>query len=173
MRTLALIGNSVWYWMGLMVFSVSMLAVALFYQYALDHQPCLLCIHVRILVVALLLISWFGLVVRRLWIGPVLAHLLVLVTAAAFFDRAWKLLGIEHGTYLADCSFDLGMPAWLALDRWFPALFKVQEACGYTPELLFGITMAEALVVVAGILLLSSLLFFLASLVRNPARDRN
>ena len=37
------------------------------------------------------------------------------------------------------------MPDWFAVDRWFPALFEVRNICSYTPEIAFGISMAEAL----------------------------
>jgi disulfide bond formation protein DsbB len=44
-------------------------------------------------------------------------------------------------------------------------LFKVWEACGYTPELLFGITMAEGLVVISAVLVLLTAVMTLASLL--------
>ena len=50
----------------------------------------------------------------------------------------------------------MGLPKWLALEEWFPSMFKVWEACGYTPELLFGITMAEALLVMSASMVLIS-----------------
>jgi disulfide bond formation protein DsbB len=43
----------------------------------------------------------------------------------------------------------LGFPDWIALDKWLPSVFEPWEPCGYTPELLFGITMAEGLIVVS------------------------
>ena len=64
----------------------------------------------------------------------------------------------------------LGLPSWFALDEWFPVLFGVWEACGDTPELLFGITMAEALIVLSWVLLLSSaalLLMQVAGIIKS------
>lgn len=49
---------------------------------------------------------------------------------------------------MGSCSFDLGLPSWLALDKWMPLIFKVQTTCGYTPELAFGVSMAEVLLFV-------------------------
>ena len=52
------------------------------------------------------------------------------------------------------------MPAWFALDQWLPWIFEVQTSCGYTPLVLFEITLAEALlVIVVGLALLSGALF--------------
>jgi disulfide bond formation protein DsbB len=60
---------------------------------------------------------------------------------------------------------DLGLPSWLALDSWFPAVFQVQTTCGYTPELLFGISMAEALIVFSPLFLLLTLAMTLAAFI--------
>jgi disulfide bond formation protein DsbB len=38
------------------------------------------------------------------------------------------------------------MPDWFAVDRWFPSLFEVRNICSYTPEIAFGVSMAEALI---------------------------
>jgi len=120
------------YWLLLVLVGLSFEGVALYYQYVLEEMPCVLCIQVRIWVMALIFI------------------------AIGLLERSYQLLGTERGFTFSDCGMDLGMPAWFALDVWFPALFQVQTSCGYTPELLFGITMAEALIVVSAIFLLWS-----------------
>jgi disulfide bond formation protein DsbB len=61
----------------------------------------------------------------------------------------------------------------LALQEWFPALFKVWEACGYTPELLFGITMAEALLVMSASLVLVSFMLTVAAFMGTRAISKS
>jgi disulfide bond formation protein DsbB len=117
-----------------------------------------------------------GLALRGTRAGRVAAHALVTVILVGLLERSWLLLRIERGMVDGECSFDLGLPAWLALDRWMPPLFQVQEACGITPALPFGFTMAEVLPVVSAVLLLSSFALLLATLLsrggeRAPARD--
>jgi len=46
-------------------------------------------------------------------------------------------------------------------------LFRVEASCGYTPELIFGITMAEALIVFSAAFLLISLTLTIVSFVRQ------
>ena len=150
-------GSSAGYWLGLVILGLGLEGTALYYQYALKYYPCVLCIQVRIWVAGLVLVSALALPVRRSWPLRGAAHLLTAVIAAGLLDRSWRLLGIERGWLEGECSFDAGLPAWLALDQWFPKVFGVQESCGYTPELLFGITMAEALLVGSLVLLLVSL----------------
>jgi disulfide bond formation protein DsbB len=161
---LAIIGRSVWYWLALVLIGLSFEGVALFYQHVLDEMPCVLCIHVRLLVLALILVALVALLLRHSrWLNGVL-HLSTVVVAAALLERSYQLLGTERGFTFGDCGMDLGLPDWLALDVWFPALFQVQTSCGYTPELLFGITMAEALIVFSVVFVLVSLAMTVAAL---------
>ncbi|MGW8311294.1 MAG: disulfide bond formation protein B [Thiogranum sp.] len=166
-RRLAGVGVRPHYWLVLLVLSLSMEGLALFFQHVLGYGPCVLCIHIRIGVLCLALVALAGLALRGAWIGRVVAHGLVTVVAAGLLERSWLLLGIELGRVDGECSFDLGLPAWLALDRWVPPLFEVQEACGVTPPLPFGFTMAEVLPVVSGGLLLISAALLLATLLRG------
>jgi disulfide bond formation protein DsbB len=153
---LTLISRSSWYWLALVVIGLSFEAIALFYQHVLGEYPCVLCIHVRIWVLALIIVALAGIFVCRIRSLNALAHLSTIIVAFGLLDRAYRLLGTERGFYNGDCGFDLGLPAWFALDDWFPAIFKVETSCGYTPELLFGITMAEALIVISAVLVLVS-----------------
>ena len=70
---------------------------------------------------------------------------------------------MERGWVFGDCTMELGMPAWLALDKWAPTIFEVQTSCGYTPLILFNITMAETLLVISLLLLIISAALFVAS----------
>lgn len=162
-RKLAVIGKSAWYWLLLVLIGVAFESVALYYQHVLDELPCVMCIHVRLLMLALILVSLAAVFVRRIQWLNVTAHLLTVLVAALLLERSYQLLGTERGFTFSDCGMDLGLPSWLALDSWFPAVFQVQTTCGYTPELLFGISMAEALIVFAPLFLLFTLAMTLAS----------
>lgn len=160
-----------WYWLALILLGVSLESLALVYQYVLGFWPCVLCIHVRIWVLGLIVAALVGLALRRQRIGRGIGHLLVLVISIGFLERSWKLLAIERGIAIdGECNFDAGLPGWFALDQWFPAMFKVWEACGYTPELLFGVTMAEALLLISLALVAMGILLIISLLTtRNPA----
>lgn len=151
---LARIANGGLYWLAVLVIGIALEAVALYYQYALDEQPCVLCIHVRLWVMALIIVALVALAQLRLRFRPVPVHLLTIVISAGLLERSWQLLGTERGFVVGACGFDLGLPAWFTPDKWLPGLFEVQTSCGYTPELLFGITMAEALLVLSVIFVL-------------------
>jgi len=169
---LTLISRSSWYWLALVVIGLSFEAVALFYQHVLGEYPCVLCIHVRIWVLALIIVALAGMFLCRIRSLNALAHLSTIIVAFGLLDRAYRLLGTERGFYNGDCGFDLGLPAWFALDDWFPAIFKVETSCGYTPELLFGITMAEALIVISAVLVLVSVTMTSISVFKGSGNQR-
>jgi disulfide bond formation protein DsbB len=74
-----------------------------------------------------------------------LGNLGVLIAGAGLFERARYLYRLENGIGDGSCQFQLGMPDWFAVDRWIPWLFEVRNLCSFTPEMLFGLSMAETL----------------------------
>ena len=133
-----------------------LLSVALYYQYALGDEPCQVCIHARLWVVAFTLIALVVLITPQITLIRVLGNLGVLFAGAGLFERARYLYRLENGIGDGSCQFQLGMPNWFAVDRWMPWLFEVRNLCSFTPEMLLGVTMAETLMAVGtGICLLA------------------
>jgi len=164
----ARLGRSRGYWLALLLFSLVSEGGALYYQYVLEYEPCVLCIQVRIWLTCAAVIAvlmWFLCRQRML---SLLGHTLVTITMLGLAERSYMLLGTERGWVMGNCNFDLGLPAWLALEQWLPTVFKVQASCGYTPVLLFGITTAEALMVISVLLLLLSASLTVAVALRKP-----
>ena len=163
---LARIGRSSSYWLALVLIGVMFESVALYYQYVRDELPCVLCIQVRLWVMALIIVALLMLALRRFRLIVLGGHLLTVVVAAGLLERSYRLLGTEWGFLFGDCGFSLGLPSWFAPDQWFPALFQVETSCGYTPKLLLGISMAEALIVVSAVFLLVSVTMLIVSGIR-------
>lgn len=164
------IARSSGYWLLMLLAGLAMEGVALYYQYVLDYGPCVLCIHIRIYVAGLILISLLALMLRGSRSGRLFSHFGSFLMSAGMLERAWVTLGVERGLIESACTLDSGLPAWFALDKWWPTLFEVWEACGYTPELLFGITMAEGLVAAAAVLVLLSLSLTISTIFNRPRR---
>lgn len=148
------------YWAALVLAGLALEAGALYFQYVLDEWPCVLCIHVRIWVVALVLLGILALLFTGSRVAMRWFHGASIIIVLGLLERSWRVLAVERGWVFGDCDMDLGMPAWFALDKWFPWLFEVQTACGYTPIIAFDISVAEVLLVIsAALLLLCSALF--------------
>jgi len=170
-KKLQIMGQSQWYWLAYIVAGLTFLAIALFFQYPLDKPPCAMCIQVRIWFSLFVIVSIAGLLTRHHRIMNIIANLSTVLIAIGVTERAYLLLGTERGFIFSDCGLDLGLPAWLAVDEWMPWMYRVETLCGYTPELFFGITMAEMLIVVSALLLLLTSAVFIASIVRLKEVD--
>ena len=151
------------YWAALILIGAALEGGALYYQYFLDEWPCVLCIHVRIWVVAFMLLAMVAIFCTNSIVATRIAHFLNIGIMIGLLERSWKVLAVERGWIFGDCDMDLGMPSWFALDKWIPSLFEVQTACGYTPLIIFNITMAESLVVISALMLIMTAVVFIAS----------
>ena len=145
---------------------------ALYNQYQLGELPCVLCIHVRIVVIGFISIAILGLVFNRYRHFSRGFHLLNSLVMIIFVERSWQVLAVERGWTFGDCDMNSGLPSWFALDKWFPALFEVHTSCGYSPLILLNISMAEILMVTStGLLFLSLVLLFASFFVRQDTRS--
>jgi len=160
------IAHNRWFWLALATMGLVFIAVALFYQYVLDELPCVLCIQTRIWISGIILVALLALSMGNRWFN-IVAHLFTVVCFAGLLERSYQLLGTERGFIFGDCGFDLGLPSWFTLDEWLPVVFRVETTCGYTPELIFGITMAEGLIVLSAVLLFMSLTLTVAAVLRQ------
>ena len=165
------IGQSHWYWLIYIIGALTLLGVALYFQYSLEKPPCVMCIQVRLWISLFVIVSIVGLLTRSNRLVNAVANLFTVLIAAALLERAYLLLGTERGFIFSDCGFDLGLPAWFAIDTWLPWLYRVEASCGFTPEIIFGITMAEMLIVMSGLLLLVTVAVFIASVVSFKKSD--
>ena len=158
MSTLLQLLQSRWYWLTIALFGIALLGVALYYQYALGDEPCQVCIHARLWVVAFTLIALVMLITPQITILRILGNGGILIAGVGLTERARYLYRLENGMGDGSCQFQLGMPDWFAVDRWMPWLFEVRNLCSFTPEMLFGVSMAESLMASAmGISLLALL----------------
>lgn len=151
------------YWVALILIGIALEGGALYYQYVLDEWPCVLCIHIRIWVAAFVLLALLANFFTRSITAMRIAHGLNVGIMVGFVERSWRVLAVERGWIFGDCDMNLGMPAWFALDKWIPSLFEVQTSCGYTPLIVFGISMAETLIVISVFMLIVSTAVFIAS----------
>lgn len=159
---LACLNRSVFYWLAIILACIVMEATALYYQYVLDYGPCVLCVHIRAWVFAILVLAVFGLIFRNNKKAATGINVLSVIAAGGMVERAYLTLGIEKGFVDGSCSLNASFPSWLPLDQWVPSVFEPWEACGYTPEMLFSITMAEALMAIS-VLWVIAMLSMLAS----------
>lgn len=165
------ISKNRWYWSFYIVCGALLLLIALYYQHVLDEQPCVVCIQIRLLITLYILVSVFSLIVDINKVGRFFSNVSIVIVSASFVERCYLLLGTERGFIFSDCGFSLGLPSWLAIEDWVPWLYRIETSCGYTPEVVFGITMAELLMVISVSVLFLSSFILIAFLMPNSPKE--
>lgn len=154
--------TSKWYWCLLTLLGLATLAVALYYQYILGDEPCQVCIHIRIWVAAFTLLALVMSLLPKFKLLDLLGRSLTLGSMVGFFERSKYLYDVEMGRGEGSCEFFLGFPEWFALDKWFPFIFEVRNLCGFTPDMIWGLSMSESLLAMsAGLIVVSGVALFL------------
>ncbi|MBA4503378.1 disulfide bond formation protein B [Marinobacterium marinum] len=163
--------NSRVYWLVLLIGAAAAEGVALYFQYVLDYGPCVLCIHIRLWLFALILVALAALLLPRCPKAQTGGRLLTLLIALGFAERSWRTLAIERNWIGSSCSFDSGLPAWFTPGEWWPWMFEIWESCGYTPEVIAGLTMAELLAVGSLVFILLAIAAIIANLVNKAPQS--
>lgn len=142
--------SRVW-WGGLILLCLALETVALYYQYQLQYLPCVLCIHVRMLLALLLLVAILAFLLQSSRAFVLLAFGMTTAIWLWMTERSYMLLATEGGWIIGECQMQSGLPEWLAVEQWLPWIFKIHEPCGYTPFLIGRISMAQVLIVMSAV----------------------
>lgn len=164
MNTLLNLEKHIGIWLAAFLISTSSMLGALYYQYYLDWDPCVLCIQIRVIMAGIMLVSGLMLFLTRFPLMRLIGFTSQAALAVYLFIKCRALYRIETGLDQAECMFNAGLPDWLNLEVWWPSVFEVRSACGDSPELLMGITMVEALYYASAVAMVLAVLLTCVSL---------
>ncbi len=144
-----------YFWLTGLFYLLLMEGIALFYQYGPGMwYPCALCVQVRAWVAGAIIFALLGLIkAKDFWWRWMALTLTISMMAGALYTTYYAY-GVEQGTVISSCSMGAGFPQFMPLDQWIPFLFEAQGMCGQSPEMLFGFSMVEALLVTLSLPLL-------------------
>jgi disulfide bond formation protein DsbB len=152
-------------WFIIFMLTTASIVLALYYQYGLELEPCVLCIHIRIIMIGLMLLSFFMIFLTKYTPVRFIGNIVQSALALQLFLTSRTLYRIEMGLEEAGCMFSANLPEWFDLEDWLPSIFQVRSACGETPELFLNITMADALYYGSAVAFFMSVLLLSLSLI--------
>ena len=167
LRRLAPFARSRTWWAVVLVAALGAEALALWYQYALGEEPCVLCIELRLWVAGFVLVGAAGVVLPPRPAIAFVLHGLGVVLGLGMLSGAWETWATENRIADGSCAPFLNLPEWFAVGRWFPAVFEVRGLCGYTPDVILGLSMADLLLAGAFGALLATIAFLGALLAER------
>ncbi len=123
---------------------------ALYFQYVLQLEPCVLCVYERNAVALIFLAGVIG------CINPNILVLRISGFLSWIVGTVWGLyLSIEHsGIQMGlikdsgSCDFVANYPSWMRLDKWIPWLFNPTGYCEDIQWRFLGMSMPQVMVVI-------------------------
>jgi disulfide bond formation protein DsbB len=139
-------------WLLLGLSALGLELCALFFQYAMDLAPCIMCVYQRVAICAIILAGFIGFWGCKYLIARVIAYGLWSTGAI------WGLLiALEHveiqansGSLFFSCDIIPNFPTWAPLHEWIPALFEATGDCGAISWQFLGYSMPQWMIVVYG-----------------------
>ena len=159
-----------WSWLLLATTALGLELTALYFQYGMALDPCVLCVYERVAVAGILLAGLLGAVAPRVLAVRLSAQLLWLVAAGWGLSLALEHVGIQWGEVDLRCTYLADFPSWAPLDAWWPAVFQPTGLCGEVQWAFLGLSMPGWMAVIYGLYLLTWLLVTGAGLGRVARR---
>lgn len=129
-------------WLGALGALLLILLTALYYQYAMHAEPCVLCVYIRACFVGLISLGLIGLALKQRTVLRLGVNILQILLAAWGLQIAAELFELQtNPSPFATCSFIAEF--WLPLDQWLPWLFLPTGSCTDDIVQLFGLSMAQ------------------------------
>lgn len=156
-------------WQLLMVSALCFELTALFFQYGMGLEPCIMCIYQRNAIWGIFFAGLVGTVGYQYFITRILAYGLWAT------GSIWGLLiALEHvemqtatNPFLFSCEFVPNFPSWLPLHEWIPFLFEASGDCGDIDWQFLGFSMPEVMIVIFSVFTIALALVLTASLQKK------
>jgi disulfide bond formation protein DsbB len=154
-------------WLLLAISALGLEATALFFQYAMDLAPCIMCVYQRLAIVAIIIAGVIGSVGNQYIIARLSAFALWGIGAI------WGLLiAIEHiemqsnsGSLFFSCDIIPNFPSWAPLHEWIPFLFEATGDCGEISWQFLGFSMPQWMLVVYALYSITFVIVFLNRII--------
>lgn len=139
-------------WIVLALSALGLELCALFFQYAMNLAPCIMCVYQRVAICAIILAGLTGFLGCQFLITRVIAYILWATGAI------WGLIiALEHveiqsnsDSLFFSCDYIPNFPTWAPLHEWIPALFEATGDCGEISWQFLGYSMPQWMIVVYG-----------------------
>ncbi|GHB57659.1 disulfide bond formation protein B [Psychrosphaera saromensis] len=138
-----------WPWFLVAAIALILESIALYFQYGMGLEPCIMCIYQRVAV--------FGIVLSALpaLVNPHNMIVRLISISGLLVSCIWGLvIALEHvemqnpDNFMLALSCDLypNFPDWLQLHTLIPSLFEARGTCGDIDWSLFGFSMPQIMV---------------------------
>ncbi|MCL1143070.1 disulfide bond formation protein DsbB [Shewanella gaetbuli] len=131
-------------WLLLFFSGLALQLSALFFQYVMEYDPCVMCVYIRVAVLGIMLSGLVGALFPKLWILRFIAMIGWIVSAIWGAKLAFELNDMQvNPNPFATCSFFPEFPEFMPLDKWLPEVFSPTGMCGESVWSFLSLTMVQ------------------------------
>jgi disulfide bond formation protein DsbB len=157
-------------WILLAFSALAFELIALYFQYGMGLEPCIMCIYQRVAILGIMLAGFIGGMAPNVTIVRLVAY------AGWAVSAIWGLLlAIEHVSIqtqtdpfaFATCQSVPNFPSWLQLHQWFPGIFEARGDCGSIDWQFLGLSMPQWMIVMFGLYTVALAVVFFTRLLKE------
>lgn len=156
-------------WMIVLGSALILGTIALYFQYGMGLDPCVLCVYQRTAMIGIAIGGLIGAVYPKQVASRVTGYMVIASSAVLGLRFASQHVAVLGGQGL-DCGFLPDFPAWLPLHEWLPSVFQPTAMCDEIDWLFLGFTMPEVMVGVFAAYLASVAYGFVAEVAKHRRR---
>lgn len=155
-------------WLLLALSALALEFCALFFQYAMDLAPCIMCVYQRVAICAIIIAGLIGFAGCQFVIARLLSY--ILWGTGAIWGLFVALEHVEMQTnsdsLFFSCEYIPNFPTWAPLHEWIPFLFEATGDCGEISWQFLGYSMPQWMIVVYGVYTFSFIVIILNRLIQ-------
>lgn len=160
-------------WFLLAFSSLALELTALYFQYGMGLQPCVLCVYERLAMIGLFIAGIIGILAPRSLIVRLIALALGLFSGIKGLLISLRHLDLQmNPAPWKQCEFIPNFPETLPFHKWLPAIFSPTGTCNDSQWSLFGITMVQWLVFIFAVYVIVLAVILIAQVKKSRKQRR-
>ncbi len=153
-------------WVLLALTGIGLELCALFFQYVLELQPCVLCVYERLAMLGIISAGLIGAIAPRNVFIRSSGFILWIVSAGYSLSLAIEHVNIQlNPSPFATCDFFPNFPSWAPLHEWAPWLLNPTGFCDEINWQFLTLTMPQWLIITSSIYLTVAFVVLITHLV--------
>lgn len=123
---------------------------ALFFQYGMSLEPCIMCIYQRVAILGVLTAGVIGAVGNQYLIARLLGFILWAISSLKGLQLALEHVEMQKnaGSLFYTCDIVPNFPSWMPIHEWIPVLFEATGDCGEIAWSFAGYSMPQWMIVI-------------------------
>lgn len=161
-----------WPWAFLALSAFAFESIALYFQYGLGLEPCIMCVYQRVAVLGLFLACLPALVRPDLALMRLTSFIGWIVSAFWGLSIAYEHVQMQNPDnfmLLMSCDIYPNFPNWLQLHQWLPGVFEPRGTCGDIDWMFLSLSMPQWMVIIFGGYSLAALFVLAARVVKKKS----